>query len=82
MMSDMIVSGVVGEECLTHSDCVTENAECVGGEDSCPAVLSSARRIQPHAPHLHVREEEHVRSMMEHSPATAHREGWASSVRK
>ena len=25
MMSDMIVSGVVGEECLTHSDCVSVN---------------------------------------------------------
>ena len=35
MMSDMIVSGVVGEECLTHSDCVTEHAECVRGECEC-----------------------------------------------
>ena len=35
MMSDMIVSGVVGEECLTHSDCVTEHAECVRGECGC-----------------------------------------------
>ena len=35
MMSDMEVSGVIGDECLTHSDCVPVQADCVRGECHC-----------------------------------------------
>ena len=39
MMSDRqfseTVTGVIGDECLTHSDCVSNHAECVRGECHC-----------------------------------------------
>ena len=35
MVSDMKVSGLLGYECQTHSDCVSQNAECVRGQCEC-----------------------------------------------